>query len=132
MNWRRPASRTACALLAVNASWMMFDGARALVVGDYVTPGAGPYMGQLGPWADLLRGLGIEPRSTAVKIAFVVYGAALLAGVVRFLRASPRARPQLIGLAIAGLWYVPVGTVLHLLSLALLAAAGADPGRGRR
>jgi hypothetical protein len=37
------------ALAALNGGWMTFDGARALIVGDYVTPSSGEYAGQLGP-----------------------------------------------------------------------------------
>jgi len=37
-------------LAAVEAGWMLFDGSRALIVGDYVTAKSGPYAGQLGPW----------------------------------------------------------------------------------
>jgi hypothetical protein len=53
---------TALAVLA--GGWMAFDGARALIVGDYVTPQEGEYAGELGPWAALLESVGLEPRST--------------------------------------------------------------------
>jgi hypothetical protein len=57
--------RWAVVVLAVlEAGWMVFDGARALVVGDYVTPSSGEYAGKLGPWAGLASALGVEPRST--------------------------------------------------------------------
>ena len=44
------------ALALVEADWMTFDGARALIVDDYVTPKAGGYVGQLGPWTKLVCG----------------------------------------------------------------------------
>jgi hypothetical protein len=36
-------------LVAFTAGWMLFDGTRALIVGDYVTPKTGKYAGRLGP-----------------------------------------------------------------------------------
>ena len=53
---------------------MVADGARALVLGDYVTIG-----GELGPWAALLDAIGVDPRAAAVKAFFVLYGSAWLA-----------------------------------------------------
>jgi hypothetical protein len=64
------------ALVILNGGWMAFDGARALVVGDYVTPKTGQYAGQLGPWAKLIQAIGIEPRSTLMKSIFFIYGLA--------------------------------------------------------
>jgi hypothetical protein len=59
----------ACAPVAVTAGWMLADGARAILLGDYVTPSA---------WAHL-------------RVA-----------------------------TFAGLWYLPFGTVLNGVTLALL------------
>ncbi len=53
-------------LAALEAGWMMFDGMRALIVGDYVTPKKGPYAGQLGPWSKLVSAIGLAPRSTLI------------------------------------------------------------------
>ena len=50
------------ALVLFEAGWMAFDGAHALVTGDYVTPSTGSYAGQLGPWADVVSAAGIGPR----------------------------------------------------------------------
>ena len=66
------------ALALAEAGWMAFDGIRALVVGDYVTPRSGSYAGQLGPWARLVSAVGIGPRSTLMKAVFAVYGLAWL------------------------------------------------------
>jgi len=46
---------------------MAFDGTRALIVGDYIRPQTGEYAGQLGPWAKLVRKIGIAPESTFMK-----------------------------------------------------------------
>ena len=46
-------------LVALNAGWMIFDGTRALTVGDYVTAASGDRAGQLGPWATLVKAIEI-------------------------------------------------------------------------
>jgi hypothetical protein len=61
-------------LVVFTAGWMLFDGSRALIVGDYVTPKTGEYAGQLGAWSNLVQAIGIEPRSTLMKLTFVIYG----------------------------------------------------------
>ena len=68
--WRR-------ALRRCRAAYMAFDGVRALVVGSYITPRSGEHAGQLGPWARVVRAVGIPPESTGMKAAFVVLGAGL-------------------------------------------------------
>lgn len=108
------------ALMTLNAGWMTFDGARALVVGDYVTPRSGPHAGRLGPWSSVLTALGIEPRSTPVKTAFVVYGLLTLAAVVAFAMHAPGSRRTLLIAAAAGLWYLPIGTGVNAVVLVLL------------
>lgn len=100
---------------------MLFDGLRALLVGEYVTPASGAYAGQLGPWADLVRAVGIDPRSTLMKTAFVGLGAAGLAlGVLYVVRPGRATTWAVAGWAAACLWYVPVGTFLSLVILGLV------------
>ena len=109
------------ALVLFEAGWMAFDGAHALVTGDYVTPSTGPYAGRLGPWADVVSAAGIAPRSLTMKTVFLVYGvlwlgtAALLAGRL------PRGRGILMALAAGALWYLPFGTLVSLIQIAILA-----------
>ena len=54
----------------INAGYMTFDGARALIVGDYLRPASGEYAGQLGPWSKLVSMIGIDPESTLMKSVF--------------------------------------------------------------
>jgi hypothetical protein len=72
-----------CVLL--EGGWMAFDGGRALVVGDHVTPKAGQYAGQLGPWAKVVRALEIRPRGALMKGIFLVYGVLWLLVAAAFL-----------------------------------------------
>jgi len=110
----------AVVLIALTAGWILFDGTRALIVGDYVTPQTGDCAGQLGPWAGLVKAIGIEPRSMLMKSIFVVYGLVALAIAVCFIVGLPWTRAALIMICVLGLWYLPVGTVTNLIALALL------------
>jgi len=65
---------TIACLLVVVGSWMAFDGFRAMLMGDYVTPQTGRYAGQLGPWAALLRAVRVDPLSWPVKAAHIAVG----------------------------------------------------------
>ena len=107
-------------LIAFTAGWMLFDGSRALVVGDYVTPKTGEYAGQLGPWANLVEAVGFEPRSTVMKAIFVLYGFSGIIAVVAYALKKEWARNALIILAILGLWYLPIGTIANVIALILL------------
>jgi hypothetical protein len=53
---------------------------------------------------------GIDPLSRTMAIAFVLFGVLWLAAAVAL--ASGRARYPTVVLAVATLWYAPVGTVL--------------------
>lgn len=107
-------------LITLSAGWMLADGIRALVIGDYVTPASGEYAGQLGPWAGLVKAIGIEPRSTFMKMIFVVYGLSALIAVAGFALNQPWARNLLIAMAVLGLWYLPIGTVINIIVLIIL------------
>jgi hypothetical protein len=100
--------------------WMLFDGTRALVVGDFVTPKQGAYAGQLGPWSHLVSAVGLDPRSAAVKLVFVCYGLAYLLALAAFLLHLSGAWLAVLVLAIAGLWYLPIGTLTNLAVIAIL------------
>jgi hypothetical protein len=117
MSWARGIVLVLGALLGL---WLGFDGARALMVGDYVTPGSGAHAGELGPWSRLVAALGIEPRSPAMKIAHVALGGLWLAAVAGFAARLPGSRWGVLGCAVASLWYLPFGTVIGLIEIALI------------
>ena len=103
--------------------FMTFDGLRALTVGDYLTPTSGPYAGQLGPWSGVVSAVGLAPRSSMMKVIFVAFGLSWLGATAAFVRRTRGSSGALAGLAVATLWYLPVGTVLSglvLIGLALL------------
>jgi hypothetical protein len=108
------------ALGLMQGAWMTFDGTRALVVGDYVTPSNGVHAGQLGPWSHVVSAVGIPPRSTAMKLVFVVYGLSWLIISVGFAVHAAWASPAMLIAAIATLWYLPIGTIFAIVQLAAL------------
>ena len=114
-------------LVLFTAGWMLFDGTRALLVGDYVTPTTGEYAGQLGPWANLVEAVGLEPRSALMKSIFVLYGALALTMLVCYLLGYPWAPGALIVVCFLGLWYLPFGTITSLVVLFLLLSGRRRP-----
>ena len=116
--------RVAVLLAVMLGGWLLFDGARALLLGNYVTQATGPYAGQLGPWATLLNSIGIPPRSRAAIFLHLVTG--LLWMIVAAAPAHRRLRSAVVA-TVVGLWYLPFGPVIGLACCALL--AGARPAR---
>ena len=108
------------ALCVVQGGYMAFDGMRALVVGSYLTPGSGDHAGQLGPWARLVRAVGIAPESTGMKAAFVVLGAAWLIAAAGLALGAQWGRWLGVVLAVGTLWYLVPGTLISVLLLVLL------------
>lgn len=118
----RPRARIVvlAALVLLVAGWMAFDGAHALVTGDYVTPSSGVHAGRLGPWAGVVRAVGVDPRSTGMQAFFLAYGTAWLAATARFAPRLPRGRGPLAAFAAGALWYLPFGTLGSLAQLGIL------------
>jgi hypothetical protein len=108
------------ALCVVQGGYMLLDGARALVVGSYITPGSGEHAGELGPWARLVSAVGIAPESLGMKVGFVVLGALWLVLGVGVLTGSPWAWWAGLTLAVGTLWYLVPGTLISLAVLVLL------------
>jgi hypothetical protein len=107
-------------LALVLGAWLVFDGGRALMLGDYVTPASGEYAGRLGPWANVVSALGIEPRSTLVKVVHVALGAGWLIAAVGVMRGRPWSVSAVLAFAVASLWYLPFGTIFGVIQLVLL------------
>jgi hypothetical protein len=97
--------------------FMTFDGSRGLLVGDYLTPQSGRFAGQPGPWSNVVNSVGIPPRSTTMKVIVLVFGLAWLVAAVTFAQRVPGSIALLMFMAVATLWYVPVGTLMSALVL---------------
>lgn len=107
-------------LALAEGGWLAFDGAYALVTGDYVTPRSGPYASQLGPWSKVVSRVGLQPRSTAVKVIHLLLGACWLVVMVGYGFRAPWAWWGMVACAVAGLWYLPFGTLLSVVQIVLL------------
>jgi hypothetical protein len=99
-----------------------FDGTGALRTDDYTAPRGGRYRGQLGAWTAVVIRSGIDPRSTAMKILFVVAGFAWLSVAAGLAFVTAGILQIAIALAIATLWYVPIESAIALLVLVLVGA----------
>lgn len=108
------------ALALIEGGWLAFDGGRALVVGDFVTPKSGQYAGQLGPWAEVVSAVGIEPRSTLMKSIHLVLGLTWLGVIIRFVQRSSWGWSGMVLCAVLGLWYLPFGTLMSFIQIVLL------------
>lgn len=105
----------AIAIAVVVGGWLAFDGTHALIRGNYVTRG-----GELGPWSRLIAAAGVNPRSTAVKALHVALGALWLSSAISYAAGLSLSRAALIGCSVLTLWYLPLGTVLSLVEIAVL------------
>lgn len=107
-------------LVILSAGWMLFDGSRALIVRDYITPKSGQHAGQLGPWAKVVQKAGIKPRSTLMKTIFVLYGLSFVMIMTAFLLKISWAWWGMLIMAVLGLWYLPFGALINILIITLL------------
>ena len=107
-------------LAACQATFMIFDGAHALALGDYFVPIEGPsaHGGQL--WASLVQAFGIAPNSLLMKAIFVLYGLLWLSIAWAFARGYRWGRAMMIAAAIGSLWNVGAGTPVALMQILLL------------
>jgi hypothetical protein len=101
--------------------FMTFDGFRALIMGDYLTPKTGRFAGQLGPWSGVVSAVGIQPRSTVMKVIFVVFRLAWLGAAAAFANRTPGSSLALAVVSVATLWYLPLGSLISALVLIGLA-----------
>lgn len=107
-------------LTIAEAGWLAFDGTRALVVGDFITPKSGPYAGQVGPWRHLVQRVGLDPRGTPIKLIFTAYGWAWLLVGIAFAAGAPWSWAAMLVAAASALWFLPFGTLCSLAQIALL------------
>lgn len=91
---------------------MIFDGIHVLARGKYFGPP------DPGPWSNLVTRVGLNPFSLGPL--FIVLGACWIVFLIAMLRGQPWGRTGAVVVAVASLWYVPVGTVLSVIYLALL------------
>lgn len=99
---------------------MLIDGSRALVKGEYITPKGGQQAGKLGPWAALVRRVGVDPEGVAMKRTFVGYGVVWIGVILAFLAGFEWAWAAMLVAAVGSLWYLVVGTITSFVVIVLL------------
>jgi hypothetical protein len=97
---------------ALAGGWMVFDGVHVMLRGKYFGPE------RPGPWSIPFVRLGVDPF--ALGPLFIVLGAAWLVCLVALLSGQAWGWWGAVIVAVASLWYFPLGTVLALVYLALL------------
>ncbi len=107
-------------LAFVNAGYMTYDGAKALITGDYIRPKTGEYAGQLGPWTKLVEKIGIDPMSIFMKSIFVFYGIAGLIITIAFAFNVPWSWKAMLIYNICSGWQLFFGTANSVLQIILL------------
>jgi hypothetical protein len=105
---------------AANTGYMLFDGTRAFVKGDYVRPAEGKYAGQLGPWTNLVEKVGIDPMSSFMKSIFIFFGLVGLFITVCFAINISWSWKALIIYNICSSWYLFFGTASSGAQILLL------------
>lgn len=102
--------------------FMTYDGCRGLMVGDYLRPQSGEYAGKLGPWADIVKGVGINPESDLMKWTFIAWGSIGLFIMVSFAMNVRDSEKALLVISLLSLWYLNVGTATSILIIMLSSA----------
>jgi hypothetical protein len=92
--------------------WMIFDGVHVLTRGRYFGPE------KPGPWSDVVAAVGLDPFGFGVT--FIVLGLLWLLSLAAVLLRPRHGWYAALLVAILTLWYLPVGTILALLYVALL------------
>ena len=92
--------------------WMIFDGVHVLITGKYFGPE------KPGPWSDLVSSVGVNPFD--LGFLFIILGVFWLLFPVGMLLKKTWAWYGAVLTAVATLWYLPVGTVLSVIYIALL------------
>ena len=101
---------TVVALLA--GGWMVFDGVHVMVRGKYFGPE------KPGPWSVLFSRVGVDPFRMGPM--FVVLGTLWIGFLIAMLSGQTWGRYGAVAVAVLSLWYLPLGTLLSVLYLALL------------
>ena len=75
---------------------------------------------EVGPLGGVVNSVGIDPRSTFMKVVFIVYGLAAVGAAAAFIIQLPFGWWMLLVMAVLGLWYLPFGTIVNLVTIVLL------------
>lgn len=107
-------------LATLNFGYMTYDGSRALIVGDYLRPQSGEYAGELGPWANVVQSIGIQPESDLMKYIFLLWGTLGLVVTVSYAMKVTQAGKALLLLNVFSLWYMIAGAISSIIQIIIL------------
>ena len=96
----------------LNGTWMVFDGAHVIFKGKYVGPP------EPGPWSKIVSKIGLDPFSLGPL--FIVLGFIWIVAAISIMEGSSWGWLLALSVSVCTLWYISVGTVLSLLSIAVL------------
>ncbi len=99
-------------LMALNGGFMILDGIHVLLNGKFFGPE------EPGPWTKIFSKFGLNPFSLGVP--FVLFGLAWLVGLTGLLLSAQWGWYVTVAIAVATLWYVPVGTAISIVVLVLV------------
>jgi len=106
----------AAALAIFIGGWMATDSVHCIIRGKYIGPE------KPGPWSAIFNLLGIDPFKIAPL--FVLMGFLWIAGLALMLFSPPaiaeKAWRFCLAVALASLWYLPIGTVISISYVLLL------------
>lgn len=91
---------------------MLIDGIYVLINGKYIGPE------KPGPWALLFESLNIDVFSLGPL--FILFGLSWITWLYALWSKKPRMYKFGIGISIATLWYLPVGTLISIILLTIL------------
>ncbi|MGH9394215.1 MAG: hypothetical protein ACRD1E_08605 [Terriglobales bacterium] len=106
-------------------SWLLTDGLHRLITGDFLR-----LHGQLGPWAQLVARVGLDPMRLGLPIALFGVLWMLVPNLYLF-QNRPRAWVAMLLLIVASGWYLGAATVLLLAQLVLLLLPATRRGLAR-
>lgn len=102
--------------------WMIFDGIYVLSTGKYFGPE------KPGPWSDLVAAAGLDPFRFGVP--FITLGVLWLGFAAAMLLGQSWGWYAALVIAVLTLWYLPVGTILSIVYIALLVIFRSRLGSG--
>jgi hypothetical protein len=102
-------------IAALAGGWMVFDGIHVVLRGKYFGPG------KPGPWSTVFTKLGVDPF--VLGPVFITLGVAWLTCLVAISGGKTWGWYGGAVVAVATLWYLPLGTILSLAYLAVFYVA---------
>ena len=99
-------------LSLLNGGYMLIDGMYVFVNGKYIGPQ------KPGPWANIFYKLNIDVYKLGPM--FILFGIAWFAFLFTLWTNNSKAYAMGMAISVLTLWYLPVGTVISIIVMALL------------